>query len=175
MNTSLNLAAMDALRKVQRQGKVVITDVGYLQSEYGGMASDDIKNNKSRDTTEQLPTSAQLELSLRGQRTRFIEFHRVMFSMSDIELQLLNKAYKRYYADNRLGQDDSIYTDVSLLKDAIDYQLCVRSADGFDAQHVAEEVAINFHENVKLIKDSDEVTSEHLIRLIQEITAGIRK
>lgn len=107
--------------------------------------------------------------SLVGQRTAFTEFHEHMFSLSDIEVQSLLKAYKRFYAAQKLSESDEVFADVLMLKDAIDYQLCIRSSDGFDIQQISEDVANSWQQNVRLAEGFGEITSSHLIALAKRI------
>lgn len=107
--------------------------------------------------------------SLAGQRTTFLAFHKFMFSLSDIEIAQLNNGYKRFFADNRISDMDSVFNDVALIKDAIDYQLCIRSADAFDIVNVGEDVAASWQVNIGIARDFEEVTSEHLIDLAKQM------
>lgn len=116
-----------------------------------------------------LTVDGQQFKSLAGQRTTFLAFHKFMFSLSDIEIAQLNNGYKRFYADNRIGEMDSVFNDVALIKDAIDYQLCIRSADAFDIVNIGEDVAASWQVNVGISKDFEEVTSEHLIDLAKQM------
>lgn len=113
--------------------------------------------------------SSQQGKSLLGQRTAFLKFHQLMFNMSDIQLAQLNNGYKRFYASNKLGASTDIFTDVSLVKDAIDYQLCIRSHDSFNVNQVSEEVVQSWQSNLKLAKEFNEITSDVLIDLVNQM------
>ena len=107
--------------------------------------------------------------SLLGQRTAFLKFHQLMFNMTDIQLAQLSNGYKRFYASNKLGASTDIFTDVSLVKDAIDYQLCIRSHDSFNINQVSEDVVQSWQSNLKLAKEFNEITSDVLIDLVNQM------
>jgi len=113
--------------------------------------------------------SSQQGKSLLGQRTAFLKFHQLMFNMTDIQLAQLSNGYKRFYAVNKLGSSTDIFTDVSLIKDAIDYQLCIRSHDSFNVNQVSEEVVQSWQRNLKLAKEFNEITSDVLIDLVNQM------
>jgi len=113
--------------------------------------------------------SSQQGKSLLGQRTAFLKFHQLMFNMTDIQLAQLSNGYKRFYAVNKLGPSTDIFTDVSLIKDAIDYQLCIRSHDSFNVNQVSEEVVQSWQRNLKLAKEFNEITSDVLIDLVNQM------
>lgn len=105
--------------------------------------------------------------SLLGQRTAFLEFHIYMFSRSDLEINKLANGWKRYLAVNGINQRDSMYIDHSLIKDAIDYQFVIRNSKGNQDPLIADEVAKSWQKNQIMANDFDEITSEHLIQLIE--------
>lgn len=105
--------------------------------------------------------------SLFGQRTAFLEFHIYMFSRSDLEIHKLANGWKHYLAVNGINQRDCVYTDHSLIKDAIDYQLVIRNNKGNQDPLIADEVAKSWQKNQELAKDFEEITSEHLIQLLE--------
>lgn len=163
----MNTNAINVMKKLARMDHPMITSPEYLGSKFAGKSSEQIKIENKKEKDEQFPRDVQVELSLRGQRTAFIEFHRFMFAMTDIEIQQLKKAYKKFYAQNR--SDEYVYTDVSLLNDAIDYQICIRSADGFDIKDVSLDVLQSWNHNRALAEDYPEITSEHMINLALEV------
>lgn len=107
--------------------------------------------------------------SILGQRTTFLLFHKFMFELTDTQLAQLNNGYKRYFSKNRIGSLDSVFCDLSLLKDAIDYQLCIRSADGFDVASISEDVVQSWQSNLKLAGEFEEITSKHLLDLADQM------
>ena len=111
----------------------------------------------------------QRHRSMLGQRTAFIAFHERMFSMQDTELQQLQKAFKKYWSVNNFSDDVYVYIDVQLLKNAIDYQLAIRTLDAFDVVQVSEEIAFDFFEYARLAESYKEVDSARLLELIAEI------
>lgn len=114
-----------------------------------------------------LDRDSQKFKSLIGQRTAFLEFHIYMFSRTDLEIHKLANGWKHYLAVNGINQRDVVYTDHSLIKDAIDYQLVIRNNKGNQDPLIADEVAKSWQKNQELAKDFDEITSEHLIQLIE--------
>ncbi len=98
-------------------------------------------------------------------RTTFIEFHRFMFSRSDMDIQRLDHSYQQYFSRNRRGWGFMAGIEYSLLNDAIDYQLCIRSGDDYVVQCISEEIAMNWWCNVDLAQNFTAVTSQVLIDL----------
>ena len=105
--------------------------------------------------------------SLLGQRIVFLEFHIYMFSRSDLEIHKLANGWKHYLAVSGINQRDSMYIDHSLIKDAIDYQFVIRNSKGNQDPLIADEVAKSWQKNQIMANDFDEITSEHLIQLIE--------
>lgn len=143
----MNTHAIDTAKKLFTKGLVGICNPMYLT----------------------IDSDSQQFRSLAGQRTAFLQFHQFMFSLSDVEISQLNNGYKRFFADNKIGEMDSVFNDVALMKDAIDYQLCIRSADAFDIVNIGEDVAASWQVNLKISQDFEEVTSEHLIDLAKKM------
>ncbi len=109
--------------------------------------------------------------SLAKRRTTFIDFHRYMFSKSDMEIQQLEKAYFRVFLKNRRTWGHSAGIEYCLLNDAIDYQICIRSGDQYVIDCVSEEIAMNWWCNVGLAEQASAVTSEVLIGLARSLTS----
>ncbi|WP_018125159.1 hypothetical protein [Desulfovibrio oxyclinae] len=107
--------------------------------------------------------------SLSAQRTSFLEFHRYMFSLSDERVQRLHHNFKDFCLEQRLCESDHVYLDVQLLQDAIAYQLALRSPDMFDVFAVTKDISQSWRSNIKTAIDFDDVTSERLIELADEI------
>lgn len=105
--------------------------------------------------------------SLLGQRLGFLEFHLYMFSRTDLEIQKLSDGWKQYLTASGINQRDSVYIDHGLIKDAIDYQLIIRNMRGNQDQNFADEVAKSWQQNQSQAHDFDEITSAHLIQLIE--------
>ena len=120
------------------------------------------------DKAEQLPPAAQQELSLRGDRTRFLEFHRYMYAMKNADINRLMKAMKQFVINNKLSEDDSVYCDQKLTEDAIHYHTCLRSEKDF-APAICDEIAKSFVNNVQLAGNHHEITSEHLIFFVENL------
>lgn len=111
-----------------------------------------------------LDKSSQRYETLAAQRSLFIDFHEYMFSLTDEELQNLNKAFRRFWSEEEIGKGD-IPIDVVLLQDAIDYQHAIRSKDGFMVGSVSDEIAHSWRKYVKLGISFPELTSDTLISL----------
>lgn len=130
----------------------------YLISKYTDKTIDEIKMDRI-DKTEQLPPDAQQELSIRGTRTAFLEFHRFMYSLTDAEIKNLKIALKRYYTDNNMGEDTNTYNDFNIIEDVTDWQLCLRENN----IPVCAEIAQSYRTNQKIAENFTEVTSQVLI------------
>ena len=112
-------------------------------------------------------TAGQQERSLIGQRTAFLKFHRFMFDLQNSQIDSLWQGYK---AANLQAQKDflnEICCDLTLLCDAIQYQIALRGDNQADTM-IAEEIAVSWHANVKLAEQFKEITSEHLISAAKE-------
>ncbi len=158
--------AIRTLRELSTRSIETIISAHHLESRFAGKQTAEIKREK-RTADGQYSPSVQRELSLRGQRTAFVEFHGFMFSLSDMQLQSLKKAYKQFHLET---QDDQYsYVDKNLINDAIDYQICIRAADGFDIQHTSKDVLESWRHNARIAEQYPEITSGHLISLVEQI------
>lgn len=163
----MNINALNVMEKLAQRDLPIIASPNYLDSKFAGKSVEQIKLESDKGGDDQFPRDVQAELSLRGQRTSFIEFHRFMFAMTDLEIKRLKRSYKKYYAENR--SEEYVYIDVSLLNDALDYQLCIRSADGFDVKEVSIDVLRSWNYNRSLADDHPDITSAHMIALALEV------
>ncbi len=164
----INQNALNVTKRLVSMGISAITNPHNLEGKYNNFSIVEIKK-EPRDNNGQLPSAAQYELSTRGCRLSYIEFHRYFYSMTDEEIQSLKNAFKKYWVDSGIAEGEYRYCDVEMINDAIDYHLCIRSADGFDIQHTSEDVIESWQYNLSLAKDYSEITSEHLIKLTKEI------
>ena len=96
--------------------------------------------------------------SLMGQRLAFLRFHGFMFDLSDEQVQRLHKAVRAESA----AQSEK-FVDLSMIEDAAAYQLCLRGADAFDSDAVAEEIVGSFEHWRGLAEGFPEIDSELLI------------
>ena len=159
--------AAERTKEMMHENWTVVTNPTYLESKFSGMSIKEIKEERI-DKAQQLSPAAQQELSLRGDRTAFIEFHRYMYSLEDVDIQRLKNAMKQFVFDENLANADSIYCDQSLLLDAIDYHLCIRFDKDFSVQ-IADQIARHFRQNCKLAQDFPEINSEHLIHFAKNL------
>ncbi len=154
---------IERAKKLDGHVDVLITH-SYLINEYSEKTIDEIKAAR-QDKTEQLPPAAQQELSIRGTRTAFLEFHRFMYSLSDADMIGLKAALKKFYTENKLGEDTNTYTDFNILEDVTDFQLCLRENN----IPVCTEIAQSYRRNQKLTEDFPEITSQHLIDFAKKL------
>lgn len=74
---------------------------------------------------------------------------------------------KSAYAQAQIDFPNEVCCDLSLLGDALQYQIAVRDDKQGDPA-IAEQIAISFHKNAQLAKNYDEITSEYLIDLCKQ-------
>jgi len=106
----------------------------------------------------------QHEKSMLGQRTTFLAFHRFLFNLPDMHIYKLWEGYKKSHLEAVKQYPDDVFCDLSLMCDALQYQIATRDDKQGDAM-IAEQIAISFHQNAKLARDFDNITSDHLIEL----------
>jgi len=154
--------------KILQQNNSALINTDYLENEYSGKTINEIKATR-QDKTQQLPAAAQQELSLRGSRTAFLQFHRFMYALSDHEVQKLSEGMKRYVTKNRLSEDANIYLDQRILKDVIDFHLCIREESNFDLGTIID-IVNDYRQNQALANDYYiEITSENLIEFAKKL------
>lgn len=161
------MAHIARFKEMHKDAMAVITNPAIIKSEFFEIQTDAIKSSQ-RKKDGQLKPAAQHEMSLRGDRTAFVEFHRFMFLMSDIEVHQLHYAMKQFVVDEQLSESDGVYCDQQLLKDAIDYQLCLRNQRQFFPE-VCEDIARSFKDNVILANNFPEIDSVHLITFAKDL------
>lgn len=150
----------ELIEKAKKLSKHIDTLINplYLINKYSGKTIDEIKSERT-DKTQQLPAAAQRELSIRGNRTAFIEFHRFMYSLTYIEMESLKTALKKYYTDKNIGEDANTYNDFNIIKDVTDWQMCSRDNNIM----VCPEIAQSYRTNQRISENFPDVTSQHLI------------
>ena len=109
----------------------------------------------------------QQEKSLLGQRTLFLAFNRFMFNLPDKHVYRLSDEYKKTFLQAQKDFPDEICCDLSLMYDAIQYQIAVRDDRQGDPA-IVEEIAISWRENCNIAKEFDEITSDYLIDLAKK-------
>ncbi|WP_427501390.1 hypothetical protein ACQE3E_06725 [Methylomonas sp. MED-D] len=112
-----------------------------------------------------MPT--QHEKSMLGQRTGFLAFHRFIYNLKDQDIYKLWDAYKNAFVQASKDFPDEICCDLSLMRDALQFQIAIRDDKQADPA-IAEEIAISFHQNAKIAKEFEEITSEYLIGIVKE-------
>ncbi len=108
--------------------------------------------------------SEQSERSMLGQRTVFLKFHRYMYSLTDQQIYKIWNEYKEHFRNVSKGCPGDNFIDLSLLRDAIQFQISIRD-DKQASPEISEEIAMSFSENVRLAKYFEEITSDHLIEI----------
>ena len=95
-------------------------------------------------------------------------FAEYLYALSDDEILSLLKAYKEEYAKLSSEYPNDTFADLATIKDAIDFNICIRDINGNIDLSLAEDCAISYQNNLKLAKsfDLDEI---YLIEQIQEI------
>lgn len=79
-------------------------------------------------------------------------FSDYLLEMSDDEIRKIYAAYKTEYARcNQLHPND-VFADLSAIKDALDFNFCIRNLDGNLDLKLAEDFALSFAKNKKLAK-----------------------
>ena len=95
-------------------------------------------------------------------------FSYFLYAMSDDEIMRLLTAYKEEYAKLAKAYPSDIFADLATIKDAIDFNICIRDINGNLDLSIAEDCAISYQNNLKLAKsfDLDEV---FMIERVKEI------
>ena len=108
------------------------------------------------------------EMQRRGKVHINDAFSDFLYAMSDDEIMRLLTAYKEEYAKLAKAYPSDIFSDLVTIKDAIDFNICIRDIDGNLDLKLAEDCAISYQNNLKLAKsfDLDEV---FMIERVKEI------
>ena len=95
-------------------------------------------------------------------------FSDFLYAMSDDEIMSLLAAYKEEYLKCSTEHPNDFFADLATIKDAIDFNICIRDIDGNLDLKLAEDCAISYQNNLKLAKsfDLDEV---FMIERVKEI------
>ena len=97
-------------------------------------------------------------------------FAEYLNAMSDDQIQGAVKSYKSEYAKLSKEYQNDSFADMLTIKDALDFQICVRDLNGNLDLAIAEDCAISYQNNLNLAKsfDLDEI---FMIERLKEITA----
>lgn len=110
--------------------------------------------------------SDQQERSMLGQRTVFLQFHRFIFSLTDQQIYKIFDKYKEQFKKSSEEFPSDNFCDLALIKDAVQFQIAVRD-DKQASPQVAEEIAMSWHANANLAKSFEEITSDHLLKILK--------
>ncbi len=146
-----------------------ITNPEHLISKLASKTIEEIKSIRT-DKTGQLPPEEQRELSLRGDKTAFLEFHRFMYSLADDDVRRMMYSMKQFVFDEKLSKNGNEYLDQMIVNDAIHYHICLREKGYFDYA-ICGEIAASFRHNALRSRSFQEITSEHLINFAKYLLA----
>lgn len=95
-------------------------------------------------------------------------FSDFLYVMSDDEIMRLLAAYKEEYARISSEYQNDTFADLATIKDAIDFNICIRDINGNLDLSIAEDCAISYQNNLKLAKSFD-LDEEFMIERTKEI------
>ena len=95
-------------------------------------------------------------------------FAEYLYALSDDEILSLLKAYKEEYAKLSSEYPNDTFADLATIKDAIDFNICIRDINGNLDLSIAEDCAISYAKNMKLAK-SFGLDEEFMIERTKEI------
>ena len=90
------------------------------------------------------------EMQRRGKVHINDAFSDFLYAMSYDEIMRLLTAYKEEYAKLAKAYPSDIFSDLVTIKDAIDFNICIRDIDGNLDLKLAEDCALSFAKNKKL-------------------------
>lgn len=95
-------------------------------------------------------------------------FSDFLYAMSDDEIMSLLAAYKEEYLKCSTEHPNDFFADLATIKDAIDFNICIRDINGNLDLSIAEDCAISYAKNMNLSKSFglDEV---FMIERVKEI------
>ncbi|UYF78225.1 helix-turn-helix domain-containing protein [Acinetobacter ursingii] len=92
------------------------------------------------------------EMKRKLMATTLGDFSDYLLELSDDEIRIIYAAYKTEYARCNMLYPDDVFTDLSTIKDALDFNFCIRNLDGNLDLKLAEDCALSFAKNKKLAK-----------------------
>lgn len=92
------------------------------------------------------------EMGRRGEVHINDAFSDFLYAMSDDQIMDLLAAYKEEYLKCSTEHPDEFFADLATIKDAIDFNICIRDIDGNLDLSIAEDCAISYAKNMKLSK-----------------------
>lgn len=93
------------------------------------------------------------EMKRKGRAYIQDEFSAYLYAMSDDEIMKLLSAYKKEYAQLSAEYPNDIFVDLLAIKDAIDFNICIRDMNGNLDLSLAEDCALSYFKNKKLAKE----------------------
>ncbi|HFE9913068.1 TPA: hypothetical protein ACGA4S_003864 [Acinetobacter baumannii] len=93
------------------------------------------------------------EMKRKGKAYIQDEFSAYLYAMSDDEIMKLLSAYKKEYARLSAEYPNDIFADLLVIKDAIDFNICIRDMNGNLDLGLAEDCALSYFKNMKLAKE----------------------
>ena len=95
------------------------------------------------------------EMKRKGKAYIQDEFSAYLYAMSDDEIMKLLSAYKKEYARLSAEYPNDIFADLLVIKDAIDFNICIRDMNGSLDLGLAEDCALSYFKNMKFAKEFD--------------------
>lgn len=92
-----------------------------------------------------------------------------LYSMADDEILGLLAAYKEEYMKCSTEYPNDFFADLATIKDAIDFNICIRNIDGSLDLSLAEQCAISYEKNLKLAQSFD-IDQIFLIERVKEMS-----
>ncbi len=120
------------------------------------------------ELSEQKHVIVVKEMQRKGKVVINDAFAEYLYALSDDEILSLLKAYKEEYAKLSSEYPNDTFADLATIKDAIDFNICIRDINGNLDLSIAEDCAISYAKNMKLAK-SFGLDEEFMIERTKEI------
>lgn len=108
--------------------------------------------------------SDQQEKSMMGQRTRFLALHRHVDQLNDSDLKERLKIVNKLQAEYNVSNPEDTFTDINILTDVLHHEISLR--DGYSVEQL-NDIRKSYLHNVRTAEDFQDVTSEHMISIIE--------
>lgn len=93
------------------------------------------------------------EMKRKGRAYIQDEFADYLYSLSDEEIMTILKAYKKEYSRLFSEFPNDIFMDLQAIKDALDFNICIRDINGNLDLSLAEDCALSYFKNMNLAKE----------------------
>lgn len=93
------------------------------------------------------------EMKRKGRAYIQDEFADYLSSLSDEEIMNILKAYKIEYAKLSTEFPNDTFVDLQVIKDALDFNICIRDINGNLDLSLAEDCALSYFKNMNLAKE----------------------